>query len=334
MKGFGLRTGMVVFFVGMVLVGGTGQGFAQGMSLRVGGTSAPPSLVELPIFVARDKGFYKEEGLEVTMLMFAGDPIAQRALIAGEIDIVDNNLSQTITAVSKGAAIKAISAHVTKLTYLFIAQKEIGSVKDLAGKTIAVSAPGALSYHVPRMVMQKYGVNPDSAKYLPVGSDTARFQALIAKKADATILHVVRAIQSQSEPTLHSIADIGQELPDLVQFYLATTDKVIKEKPEALKRFVRAQIKATRWILKNPEEAARIAMTIIPNVPEDVMRKGIDLVIKSNAWDPDAYMDPKAVAATHQLLLDTKVIDRPVATELYLEPRFVAEALKELGKVR
>ncbi|MBL8672964.1 MAG: ABC transporter substrate-binding protein, partial [Alphaproteobacteria bacterium] len=121
---------------------------AQGQ-IRFGGTSSPPSMVEMPLYVALDRGFFKAEGVDVAISAFTGDPIAQRALIAGEVDVVNTNLSTTIAAVSNGAAVKAVASQVTKLTYLFIARKGIASVKDLAGKSIAVSAPGALSYHVP-----------------------------------------------------------------------------------------------------------------------------------------------------------------------------------------
>ncbi len=303
------------------------------VQLKFGGTSSPPSMVEIPFYVALDRGYFKAEGLDVAVSAFTGDPIAQRALIAGEVDVVNTNLSTTIAAVSNGAAVKAIASQVTKLTYLFIARKGIASVKDLAGKSIAVSAPGALSYHVPRMVLQKHGVNPDSATYVAVGSDTQRFQALAAGKADASILHVARSIEASNDTAnFVPIADIGKELPDLAQFYFSVTDKTLAERPDLLKRFLRANIKATRWVLDNKADAVQAAMRVIPGVSEQVMSQGYDMIKGSGAWDPNLAVDAKAVQATHDLIVSTKVIAAPLPAERFVTALLVDEVVKELGR--
>lgn len=301
--------------------------------IKFGGSSSPPSMVEIPFYVAKDRGFFKEEGIDVVVSAFTGDPIAQRALIAGEVDIVNTNLSTTIAAAANGATIKAVASQVSKLTYLFIARKGVSSVRDLAGKTVAVSAPGALSYHVPRMVLEKYGVSPDSVTYVAVGSDTQRFQALAAGRADASILHVVRSIEARNDPSNYvSIADIGRELPDLVQFYFSVTDKTLAERPDLIKRFLRANVKATRWVLDNKDEAVKAAMKVIPNVSEQVMSQGYDMIKGSGAWDPNLVVDEKAVKATHDLLVTTKVIPTRVPAEKFVTARLIDEVLKELGR--
>jgi NitT/TauT family transport system substrate-binding protein len=324
------RKGYICVAIAAVLLGATSPAFAEGLPLRLGISSSPPNPVQLPIYVARDKNFFKEEGLDVTFLNFAGGPTTQRALLSGDVEVVDLPPTDLIGAVSRGAPMKGISGLAASLPLVLVANQTIGSIKDLTGKSVAVSAPGSVTYHVTRIILAKHGVDVAGVKYLAMGSDTARYQSLIAGKADATLLFVTRAIQAQTQPTLHWLGDVTQELPNFPLLYFVSTDTVIKERADVLKRFVRAEIKATRWILGHQDEAATLAMTVIPNVSQDVMRRSIQMLVKWKTWSPNLALDIEAANATHRLALESKIIERPIPMKAYLTSIITTEALTEL----
>src|SRR5207237_8594982 len=87
--------------------------------------------------------------------------------------------------------------------YHCVARKEAGTtLQALVGKSIAVSGIGAISYHIPRIVLERSGVDPEKFKYVAVGSPADRFKALVAGKIDATVVTNTEAAKLASYPRI------------------------------------------------------------------------------------------------------------------------------------
>src|SRR4029077_14620017 len=111
-------------------------------------------------------------------------------LLSGDIDMwIDMGATEGIVSVAKKAPLKLWVVTNPTTPYHFVARKEAGTtLQALVGKSIAVSGIGAISYHIPRIVLERSGVDPEKFKYVVVGSPADRFRALVAGKTDATIV--------------------------------------------------------------------------------------------------------------------------------------------------
>lgn len=208
-------------------------------------------LSQLPLFVAQEKGFYKQEKLDVLLVVMDGT-VAARATIAGDIDFL-LAFASGISAIVNGAPLRGVMGLTTRGTQAFVARPEISSAADLKGKTIGVSGFGGATYHNALIAIQHLGLDPKrDVSILNVGNSALRLAALRFKKIDATILDMayVRKAEELGFKKLVSLADLG-EIPSTG---LIVTIKKIKEKPDQIRRTIRASLKGVSYFKKNRSE--------------------------------------------------------------------------------
>ena len=206
-------------------------------------------LSQLPAFVAQEKGFYKQERLEVLIVMMDG--IATRAMIGGDIDF---NLASAsgVSAILNGAPVKGVMGMTTRGTQSFVVKPEINSAADLKGKIVGVSGFGGSTHHGALLVLEHLGVDTKDVSILNVGNSSLRLAALRFKKIDATILDTafVRKAEELGFKRLVSLADLG-EIPSTG--LMVTTTK-LKKQPDQIRRVVRATLNGTSYFKENRGE--------------------------------------------------------------------------------
>jgi ABC-type nitrate/sulfonate/bicarbonate transport system substrate-binding protein len=149
-----------------------------------------PTTLSLPYFVAQKKGWL--DGLEVEDVYVTGDANAMRVLLSGNADIATIGTLNVLASIQQGAAVRAIGSWQPIGDYNLVLAKGKGTTfADLAGKVFAASGPGALPEQLARLVMEKHGVDPSTARFLQVGGHAARVQAVLAGRADATLANTV-----------------------------------------------------------------------------------------------------------------------------------------------
>jgi NitT/TauT family transport system substrate-binding protein len=207
-------------------------------------------LSQLPAFVAQDKGFYKQERLEVLIVVMDGT-IATRAMIGGDIDF-NLALASGISALLNGAPLKAVMGMTTRGTQSFMVKPEINSATDLKGKIVGVSGFGGSTHHGALVVLDHLGVDPKEVSIVNIGNSSLRLAALKFKKIDATILDTafVRKAEELGFKRLVSLADLG-EIPSTG---LVVTTTKLKKQPDQIRRVVRATLKGTTYFKENRGE--------------------------------------------------------------------------------
>jgi NitT/TauT family transport system substrate-binding protein len=207
-------------------------------------------LSQLPAFVAQDKGFYKQERLEVLMVVMDGT-IATRAMIGGDIDY-NLALASGVSALLNGAPVKVVMGMTTRGTQSFVVKPEIVSAADIKGKIVGVSGFGGSTHHGALFVLEHLGVDPKDVAILNVGNSSLRLAALRFKKIDATILDTafLRKAEELGFKRLVSLADLG-EIPSTG---LVVTATKLKKQPEQIRRVVRATLKGTNYFKENRGE--------------------------------------------------------------------------------
>ncbi len=295
------------------------------------GTS-PPDLSLQTYYFAQENGFYKAEGVDVQLMAFNGDATAMRAVIAGEADVAAGvGLAIPLKAIEAGSKLKVILATSPKMDYLLVAQKNIASAKQLEGKSVGVSGPGAVSYQVPLLMIKAAGGDPSKANFVAVGGSSARTLALIGKKIDGGVLNSSFASRTTKYDYLHVIGDAAHDLPDFIYTVEVATERTIQQKRAALQAFAIGTLRGARWAMQNPEAAIAISQKILPDVAKDEIAAGIKQFAANEYYNVDGILRKAAWDFTVDELVKSGELKQRLSYSDYVMPEFGRAAVGKLG---
>lgn len=265
-----------VFVLVLVIVGIWSQGLFLGNE-----TAAQPTLryivnnlnIIVPIDIAIEKGFFEEQGIKIETVGTAGggSPSIQ-AILGGSADIGGAAIPAYINAIKAGGKIKVIyggaaMAHAQDPGYFWIVREDsdIHSAKDLAGKTIAVAARGAMLEYGTREYLKKAGLSIDQVNLILV-PPPQQDQVLRSRQADVVMVgspiadHILEGGNTRILSTLYDV--LGEKTASGGYGFVVRQD-LIDENPDVVKKLVAACVKADQWAEANPEEAKKIVADIL-----------------------------------------------------------------------
>ena len=304
---------------------------AQANLIRAAIGTAPPDLTLQTYYFADANGFYKDEGIEVKLEAYNGDATAMRAMTAGEADIAAVGLGIPLKAIEAGAKVKVLFASSPKMDYLLIANKDVKSAKDLEGKNVGISGPGAVSYQVPLLMIKAAGGDPSKVNFVAVGGSAARTLALIGKKIDGGVLNTSFAHRTFKYDYLHSIGDAARDLPNFIYVVEVAPERVIQQKRKQLQAFVNGTLRGARWAMQHPDEAIKISQKLLPDVAKDEIAAGMHAFAKSQYYNVDGLLRKEAWDFTVDELVKGGEIRQRLSYADYVMPEFSQAAVKKLG---
>ena len=202
----------------------------------------------IPLAIGDKRGFFQEEGLQGEFIRI-NPAIAFQALVGGEIDYY-TVLGPGVAAAIRGVPVKLVAAYVPVAPTALIARPEIKSILELRGKTIGVNAYGGALEAMARLMFKHFSIDPDKeVKFLATGPLDSRFGAMKQGLTHATL---------GSPPTDFLGKKMGfvvltraHELFSFPVSGLIASAKKLKERPDEIKRVIKAGIKANRYIRLN-----------------------------------------------------------------------------------
>lgn len=226
-------------------------GAAAAEKLTVGLTSLAPAA--MPIFVAKEKGFFEAEGLEVTTPVFRSGTENTQAVIAGEVQIAFGSITEVLNlkkAKLDGRYFWGISNFMPFKLY---AHPSIASPKELKGKKLAISNFGAQSDYLTQFTLRHFGVEPiKEAAILPIGSTPARYAALKSGRVDATIMWFPQTLIADKDG-FRMLVDLNDIISDWGYLgYYAKTD-FLRTRRDTVVRYLRAHTRGVREVKANPQ---------------------------------------------------------------------------------
>ena len=296
--------------------------------------TTPPNIVHMPVHIANDLGLFKKYGLEIKVVELAGGVYTFRAMVAGSADVASASGPFSIVGRAKGAKTKAILANMPKLEASMIVGKDIKTMADLKGKRIGIQEPGGFADVLARGVLRAAKIDPKDVHFVSIATEDV--PALVANQVDTAMLHVEQEIIAQQKiPTLHAIARMWEIQPDNLYNVMAVQDKLIKDKPAALKAFVKGHIEATRLIYTDRAKVLPIIVKYT-KLPKDVVEKSLDLMVQKCIWDANHGLGPKKVNATGALMERVGNIPKGQVPKYddVVDLSFAKEAIKELGEYK
>ncbi|HYY24659.1 MAG TPA: ABC transporter substrate-binding protein [Candidatus Udaeobacter sp.] len=321
-------TGLSLFVLTVPRVGD-----AQTAKIKMGSSLSPPSLESISPYVAIEKGIFKKYGLDAEVVEFRGDATHVKALLSGDIDIsINMGATEGIVSAAKKAPIRLWVVANPTTPYHFVARKEAGTtLQALIGKSVAVSGIGAISYHIPRIVLERSGVDPEKLKYVAVGSPADRFKALVAGKVDATVVTNTEVAKLANYPDIIDLVNVPKVVPEIpYEFGMAKQD-YIQKNSDTLYKLAKAIIEANRWIVANKAGTVEVARKILPEESPEVLNKTYDLA-DPRLWGVNGDITEAAYNYTADFLKKVGYLETPLPYNQFFDRRFVDRALKELGR--
>ena len=235
------------------------------IALGVGGK---PLLYYLPLTIAERKGFFTEQGLDVSINDFGGGAKSLQALIGGSLDVVAGAYEHTIRMQAKGQAIQAV-IELGRFPGIVLAVKkelagEIKSPADLVGHTVGVTAPGSSTNFFVNYLMAKAGTDPKQAAFIGVGAGLSAVAAMQRGEIDAIVNLDPVISKLQSDDSIEILVDTrteegtravyGGSSPAAVVYL---KNEFIEENPKTVQAIVNAFKKALDWLANaSPEDIA------------------------------------------------------------------------------
>src|SRR3977135_4143773 len=176
---------------GSAVLGLPGLGRSQALekpklTIAVGGKNL---LYYLPLTIAESLGYFKAEGLDITIADFAGGSRALQAVVGGSADVVSGAFEHTLNMQAKGVKLRALvlqgRAPQVVLGVNPKTMPNFKTVADLKGKKIGVTAPGSSTNVMANFVLAKAGLKPSDVSIIGVGAASGAVAAMRAGQIDA-----------------------------------------------------------------------------------------------------------------------------------------------------
>jgi len=218
-------------------------------TVRIGYVSR--SILDMPYMIARDRGLFREEGLEPELIFMKAAQTVP-AMLAGGVDFGTATGTAVAAAVS-GVDVRIVFALTDKPSFDLIAAPGITSVQQLRGKKLGITAYGALAEILARQILIANKVPADQVTFLPMGTSDVTYLALKAGTIDATMLQIPQNFLAQ-EDGFRKLAS-GADVYRAVQGGLTTTKATTTDRPELVTKMIRATQRSLRLIRNDKKYA-------------------------------------------------------------------------------
>jgi len=210
----------------------------------------------LPIYLTQDKGFFKDEGLDVLVVMFNAGATNLQAMIGGDVQIMAGGVPETVLARAGGADIKNFWAISNVMPFQIYGSAKLKSLEQSKGKKFAISRFGSLSEFLTRSALKHSGVDPRDVTMLQIGATPARFTTLASGIVDATILWFPVTERAKAAG-MNKLFDLKDLYPNWTNVgFIARESWLAKEKEQTTK-FLRAYQRGVRYTRENRHDGIR-----------------------------------------------------------------------------
>jgi NitT/TauT family transport system substrate-binding protein len=230
-----------------------------------------------PAIVAKEKGFFTEQGLDVDFIDSGSSSRSIQQVAAGSAEIGSSSLVDTMRAIGAGASVKVFLNSLAVGTHSLLAAKSIKSVPELKGRRVMTGGPGDITNLWWQALAKHFGL--DGGKDIELlfsGSTAARMAALYAGAIEATVLSTPQSFKAIAD----GFTDLGPVAPYLGEFPMMiwhVNSRWAAGNEKLLLGFARAHNKAVRYLL-DPANRAETAQMLAK-----ASRSSIDDALKT--WE-------------------------------------------------
>ncbi len=228
-------------------------GEASAEKIRIGVTNY--NLTYLSSGVALKRGFFKAEGLDAEIIRMTPD-VSVMAITGGDIDY-SMLFGLVVRSAVRGLPVRVVANFMDSSPLALIARPQFKSVKELKGKTLGVSTFGATPEIAARMVFKEAGIDPEKEiKVIALRTDDARMAAL--KEGIVDVIVIAPPADVEMRKLGYNVVARVDEVFKFPYVGLGANVRKIKERPDEVKRTVKAMIRANRYIRENRQGTIQV----------------------------------------------------------------------------
>jgi NitT/TauT family transport system substrate-binding protein len=279
----------------------------------------------LPSGLALKRGFFNEEGLEAEVIRMNAN-VAIAALAGGDVDYT-MVFGSVVRAAIRGLPVRVVASFIDGSTHALIARPEFKTVKELKGRTMGVQAYGATDHVAAMMMLKHFGLDPDKdIRTVALGSAAARLAAL--KEGIVDVAVIAPPADEEAKKLGFSVLTRAYEVFKFPFVGLGTQVKKIQERPDEVKRTLKALIKANHYLLQNREGSIQ-TLTEWGRTDRALAAAAYDSSVKVFNMDGNIPEDGLR-AVVEQAKQDAK-LTRDIPLSEVSDLTLLREAQKELG---
>lgn len=295
-------------------------------TLRVGKAVAE-NFGYTPLDIGMAQGIFAKHGLEITIVNFTGGAKIAQAMAANAVDI-SLSAGPDMQFVAKGAPEIAVASITESPVFMGLCigkDSPVQGLDDLKGRQIGIASLGSLTYWlVDELNRVKGWSGDDRAKQVVVGGSTAASLAALKTKLVAASLSATQTgylLEYQGEGRL--LADCGQYVGPFELFTTFASTALIRQKPDALRRFLAAWYETVAYMKGHKDEVVPLCAKAM-TYPEKVASRAYDVFMPG--MSTDGRLHPAAIDALKTSFADLKSIDGPVEMTKFYTEQFLPKA--------
>jgi NitT/TauT family transport system substrate-binding protein len=276
------------------------------------------------IWVAKDAGFFEKHGFDATPIFISGSIRGIQAILAGEIPIGEGGGPGLASARLAGADVVAVAGNINVLPYYLVAHPSIKKPEELKGKVGGNHIAGTTAEFALRVALKKLGVDPlRDVQLRVIGGSIERMAALQKGLVQFTVVtQPGKALAEKAGfPMIVDMAAL--EIP-FAQNGIYTTTKIIRDRPDFVRRYLRAYVEAIHYYKTHKEQTLKI-MQKYSRVDN---RAALE-----DSWQWHARYFPEAPYAPvegYQLILQDMAATNPKAAQANAKDMVDGRFIKEL----
>ena len=286
-----------------------------------------PAFHTLAVFVAHQKGFYKEEGLDVEMIEAASGAVQPIQLLAGEVDVTSTELQNVVRLQHEGKRIIYVFDLVKRMSMDFVVHNDVlakngikpsdpldRKLQSLKGLKIGYTSPNSPSDVYSRFYLQKAGLVPGKdAEMVSVGSPPSLVAALKTKRIDAFQLTAPTSTVVEKEGfgtvIIHGSRGEVKELDDYPYYGMVVQESFAAQKTDVLKRFIRATRKGVAFMRSDLDGTVQAVQAFFKRMSPDILKAGVQTALP--AYSDDGRINEQIVTRFLDLAYSVKLLTVP-----------------------
>jgi NitT/TauT family transport system substrate-binding protein len=286
--------------------------------LRVG-NAGRESFSFTPANIGQEVGIFAMHGLNLEIAGFGGDAKLQQAMAADAID-VGLGSGPGMAFIAKGSPVKGIAAMAgAPLIFALVVRADgpIKTIGDLKDRKVAISTVGSATNWLMNEVSRQQGWGYDGFIQVPIGENGARVAAVKSGAVDACVVEIGTALNFADRGDGRILMRFGDVAKNFLMHVIFATDKIIAQKPDALRGFLQGWFETIAFMRKNKAKSVALAM----------QATGTDEKTTSGIYDElmpmftdDGYFPPKALAVLSRSFVEMKTLpSEPDMSMLYTD---------------
>ena len=280
-----------------------------------------------PFLMALDRGFFADQGIDLSIRVVPGGDALARAMGRGEIDLGRMGTPPFLQAVGNGSfadgRIVASSVIGNLDHFLLVVRPEITDLAQLRGRTVGVLSRGSCDGHLMRMLLTRAGLDPDrDVRYRELWSQYETLDGMASGELSAQLMVEPLVAMGEAAGVLRVVEPASVAEPHFQWGLLVARAAFVEQQPDLLRRLVRAYLRGVRYCVQHP--AALRALLLRQPVAYDPAVLDRALTRTLPIWNTTGAVDVPGLQRAIEMMREIGSLARPLSADALVDLRGLA----------